>query len=261
MHDRELNRRGFWSLAALAAAASVAPSLWAQPRLEKTRVAIAVGGKAAFYNLPLTIAEQLGYFKAEGLEVEISDFQGGSRALQAVVGGTADVVSGAYEHTINLQVQGAAVSGLRAAGPRTADLDGDFTQDHAGVQDAWPISGARRLASRRQDSSTNMVANRILLRAGLTAGRCELHWRGHCHGALDGVSFGPDRCHEQCRSGDDHAGAKGRNSHHCRHAHAQGYGGGVWRSDAGRLPVRAREFIQKTSQHGAGPRPTPSCTA
>ena len=86
MHDRELNRRGFWSLAALAAAASVAPSLWAQPRLEKTRVAIAVGGKAAFYNLPLTIAEQLGYFKAEGLDVEIGDFKGGSLALQAVVG-------------------------------------------------------------------------------------------------------------------------------------------------------------------------------
>ena len=47
-----------------------------------------------------------GYFKAEGLEVEISDFKGGSLALQAVVGGTADVVSGAYEHTINLQAKG-----------------------------------------------------------------------------------------------------------------------------------------------------------
>ena len=60
---------------------------------------LAVGGKAAFYYLPLTIAEQLGYFKDEGLDVEISDFAGGAKALQALVGGSADVVSGAYEHT------------------------------------------------------------------------------------------------------------------------------------------------------------------
>ncbi len=71
--------------------------------LEKKDVHIAVGGKTAFYYLPLTIAEQLGYFKDEGLEVKISDFAGGSAALRAVVGGSAEVVSGAYEHTISLQ--------------------------------------------------------------------------------------------------------------------------------------------------------------
>ncbi len=81
----------------------VAAPVCAQGALEKTKVHIAVGGKAAFYYLPLTIAEQLGYFKAEGLEVQISDFAGGSAALRAVVGGSADVVSGAYEHTISLQ--------------------------------------------------------------------------------------------------------------------------------------------------------------
>src|SRR3989442_12916855 len=75
----------------------------AQGKPEKPKVSIAVGGKAAFYYLPLTISEQLGYFKAEGLDVEISDFAGGARALQAVVGGSADVCSGAFEHTIDLQ--------------------------------------------------------------------------------------------------------------------------------------------------------------
>ena len=77
----------------------------AQGALEKTQVHIAVGGKTAFYYLPLTIAEQLGYFKAEGLDVQISDFAGGSQSLRAVVGGSADVVSGAYEHTINMQAK------------------------------------------------------------------------------------------------------------------------------------------------------------
>ena len=44
---------------------------------EKSKVTIAVGGKAAFYYLPLTIAEQRGYFKEQGLTVEIVDFAGG----------------------------------------------------------------------------------------------------------------------------------------------------------------------------------------
>src|SRR5882762_7117203 len=69
---------------------------------EKKGITIAVGGKNLFYYLPLTVAERKGYFKDEGLEVEIPDFAGGAKALQALVGGSADMVSGAYEHTINM---------------------------------------------------------------------------------------------------------------------------------------------------------------
>jgi NitT/TauT family transport system substrate-binding protein len=81
-------------------------SVGAQGALEKKDVHVAVGGKASLYYLPLTIAEQLGYFKEEGLNLTISDFAGGSQALRAVVGGSADVVSGAYEHTLNMQPKG-----------------------------------------------------------------------------------------------------------------------------------------------------------
>src|SRR5258706_643808 len=75
----------------------------AQAQIEKRDVHIAVGGKSALYYLPLTITERLGYFKDEGLNVRISDFAGGTRSLEAVVGGSADVVNGSYEHTINMQ--------------------------------------------------------------------------------------------------------------------------------------------------------------
>ena len=73
--------------------------------LEKKKITIAVGGKSLFYYLPLTIAERQGYFKDEGLEVDIPDFAGGAKALQALVGGSADMVSGAFEHTINMQAK------------------------------------------------------------------------------------------------------------------------------------------------------------
>jgi len=74
-------------------------------QIEKRDVHIAVGGKTALYYLPLTLTERLGLFKDEGLNVRISDFPGGTRSLEAVVGGSADVVSGAYEHTINMQAR------------------------------------------------------------------------------------------------------------------------------------------------------------
>src|SRR5438552_258750 len=84
--------------------------------LEKKKITLAVGGKTLLYYLPLTIAERKGYFKSEGLDVEIVDFPGGAKALQAMVGGSADVVSGAYEHTINMQAKGQPIVAIALQG-------------------------------------------------------------------------------------------------------------------------------------------------
>ena len=94
-------KRMIQALAAVVLGAALATGAVAQVP-EKKKITIAVGGKSLFYYLPLTVAERQGYFKDEGLEVEIPDFAGGARALQAMVGGSADMVSGAYEHTINM---------------------------------------------------------------------------------------------------------------------------------------------------------------
>jgi NitT/TauT family transport system substrate-binding protein len=49
MTNIPFTRRTFTSVAALAVASIAAPALRAQGKLEKSKVAIAVGGKAAFY--------------------------------------------------------------------------------------------------------------------------------------------------------------------------------------------------------------------
>ena len=90
----------------LAGVSLLAAPLWpggACAAIEKPDLTLAVGGKPTLYYLPLTLAERLGCFRDEGLSVEIVDFPGGAKALQALVGGSADVVSGAYEHTIAMQ--------------------------------------------------------------------------------------------------------------------------------------------------------------
>ena len=73
----------------------LAPPVAAQAQKpEVTKVHLGVGGKTSLYYLPLTVAEKLGYFKEAGIELEISDFQGGARSLQALMGGSVDVVTG-----------------------------------------------------------------------------------------------------------------------------------------------------------------------
>jgi NitT/TauT family transport system substrate-binding protein len=73
---------------------------------EKKTVILAVPGKVLLQYLPLTIAERKGYFRDAGIEVSIQDFRGGSQALQSLIGGSADVVTGAYEHTIRMLARG-----------------------------------------------------------------------------------------------------------------------------------------------------------
>ena len=66
------------------------------------KVTIAVGGEACICYLPTILARQLGYYDEAGLTVDLVDFKGGSTALTAVLGGSADVVSGYYDHTVEL---------------------------------------------------------------------------------------------------------------------------------------------------------------
>ena len=103
-----------WNLLAAIAAVCIAvasPVAFAQAP-EQPKLQIGVGGKSLFYYLPLTMAERQGYFKAEGLDVEVLDFPGGAKALQALLGGSVDVVSGAYEHTISQQAKGQNIEAL-----------------------------------------------------------------------------------------------------------------------------------------------------
>jgi len=66
------------------------------------KVTIAVGGGGCLCYLPTMLAKSLGEYEKAGLEVEVVDFKGGSDALKAVIGGSADVVSGYFDHCVNL---------------------------------------------------------------------------------------------------------------------------------------------------------------
>ncbi len=94
------------TLLGLAGAGLAMPAMIGPTRAQSTRLAMGVGGKPLLYYLPLTIAERQGLFKAEGLDGEINDFSGGAKSLQALIGGSVDLVAGAYEHTLRMQAKG-----------------------------------------------------------------------------------------------------------------------------------------------------------
>src|ERR1700741_1282908 len=83
---------------------SVATSAHAQ---EARKITIAVSGPPAqLYFLPVVLAKQLGYFEQARVNVELQHFNAGSRALEAVIAGSAEMIAGAYENTVRMQAKG-----------------------------------------------------------------------------------------------------------------------------------------------------------
>ena len=138
----------------------------AHAQIEKPDVHIAVGGKTALYYLPLTITERLGYFKDEGLNVRISDFAGGTRSLEAVVGGSADVVAGAYEHTINMQSRRQHFQEFVLTGSAPQITVAIASRLAAQYKSPKDLKGLK-VGISAPGSSTNMVINYVAAQGGL----------------------------------------------------------------------------------------------
>lgn len=162
----QLSRRNMLRLVGAGGAALALPSMVRAQSAEKKEVTIAVGGQALIYYLPLSIAALRGYFDDEGLDVNIVDFAGGSRALQAVVGGSADIVSGAFEHTINLQSKGQFYRAFVQQGQAPAIVLAVSKRTMPNYQSPADLKG-KKIGVTAPGSSTNMMVSFFLEQHGL----------------------------------------------------------------------------------------------
>jgi NitT/TauT family transport system substrate-binding protein len=162
-----MERRTFLkSAGVLGLAAALGPNAFAQGAPEKAKVTLGVGGKPLLYYLPLTIAERKGFFKEQGLEVEINDFGGGAKSLQALIGGSVDVVTGAYEHTIRMQAKGQDVVAVTELGRFPAIVIA-VKKDKAGqIKSAADFKGLK-IGVTAPGSSTALTAQYAMVKAGL----------------------------------------------------------------------------------------------
>jgi len=130
------------------------------------RVRLAVGGKPAMFYLPLTVVERLGYFKDAGLDVDISDFPGGARALQALMGGSADVVAGAFDHTIQMQAKGQRIVGVVELGQYPGFVLGVLKDKASNYRNPADLKGMK-IGITAPGSSTHFMVKYLMAQAGL----------------------------------------------------------------------------------------------
>ena len=133
---------------------------------EKKDLVLGVGGKGLLYYLPLTLAERLGYFKEQGLNVTINDFAGGAQSLQSLVGGSVDVVAGAYEHTIRMQAKGQDIKAVIELG-RFPGITLAVRADKAASVKSFADLKGMKIGVTAPGSSTNFFAMYLMVKAGL----------------------------------------------------------------------------------------------
>lgn len=151
------------ALAAALGLAALSGTAGAQ-QAEKPQLTLGVGGKALLYYLPLTIAERKGFFKDEGLDVTINDFGGGSKSLQALIGGSVDVVTGAYEHTIRMQAKGQDIVSVIELGRFPGIVL--VAKKDSNIKSVKDLKGAK-IGVTAPGSSTNFFVNFLLAKEGL----------------------------------------------------------------------------------------------
>lgn len=134
---------------------------------EKRKIQIATASLGLPY-LPLIIAQQRKYFEAEGLDVEIAAFSGGSKALQALMGGSTDIVSGAYSNTLTMAAKGQRLINfvVQVRYPALTVAVGKHAADR--YKTLADLKGMK-IGVSAPGSSTHMVVAHLLTKAGLTS--------------------------------------------------------------------------------------------
>src|SRR5438067_7645784 len=177
------------AVAVLAAMSLAVPALAAGPKPEQPKVVIAVGGRSLFYYLPLTLADRLGYFKDEGVNVEIVDFPGGAKALQAMVGGSADVVSGAFEHVVDMHAKGVEVQEF-VVQDRYSGIVLGLSKDRAKAYKSPKDLRGLKIGVTAPGSSTNFLVNALLAPEGLAPDAVSIIGVGASSGAVAAMQKG-----------------------------------------------------------------------
>jgi NitT/TauT family transport system substrate-binding protein len=184
-----------WLAAGVAALLLALPMGAQAQKLETTKVRLAVGGKSSLYYLPLTVTERLGYFKEAGLDVEISDFAGGAKSLQALIGGSADVVTGSFDHTIQMQAKNQAITAVVQMG-RFPGFALALRKDKAGNYSGPKDLKGMKIGVTAPGSSTHFMVLYMMAQAGLKPDDAVFIGTGSGgtvvaavqHGEVDGIS-------------------------------------------------------------------------
>jgi NitT/TauT family transport system substrate-binding protein len=189
MDGIRIDRRRLLAVATAALAGMADWPVHAQARPEKNKLTVGLGAPASLGCLPLTIAERLGYFSAEGLEVDLHDFGGGLRSVRAIQDGQGDVMAGAFEHTIQLQGRNQHYRAFLQLGRAPQVAMGVANRSLPAYRGVADLRG-RRIGVASLGSMSSMVASLVMLRGGVLAQDVQFVEYPHAAAAMAAVRAG-----------------------------------------------------------------------
>lgn len=132
----------------------------------RTRVLIAGEDRRAFCYLPLTIAERLGYFTAQGLDVQVREKPDPTQAAQMVLSGSAQVMSVPFSATMALQARGHRIQSIVLQGRAPQLVLGVSVRTLGHFRD-WRDLRGKRIAIPAAGSGPHRMTRLLLARAGI----------------------------------------------------------------------------------------------
>ncbi len=152
-------------LSLIAAALAVSGTLPAQAADANT-VTIMVGGINKIIYLPAKLTEALGYFKDEGLNVELQSQPAGVDAENQLIAGAVQGVVGFYDHTIDLQAKGKEVEAIAVFGKVPGEVELVSTKAAPSFRSMADAKG-KTLGVTGLGSSTDFLTRYLALRQGV----------------------------------------------------------------------------------------------
>lgn len=132
------------------------------------KVTIMVGGYEKHIYLPAKLAESLGYFKAEGLDVELLNEPSGVDAEDEMLAGAVQGVVGFYDHCVDLQTKGKFVESVVQFSQAPGEVELVSTK-HPEVKSMADLRG-KTLGVTGLGSSTNFLTQYLMVKSGVPLG-------------------------------------------------------------------------------------------
>jgi NitT/TauT family transport system substrate-binding protein len=129
---------------------------------------IMVGGLNKQIYLPNMLTQQLGYFKAQNLDVTLIDEGSGQGSETEVVAGNVDAGSGSYNHTIELQAAGKSIETVCQFGIAPGEAEMVDARKARSITSVRDLKG-RNLGVTDIGSGTQTLTMALLGRAGISS--------------------------------------------------------------------------------------------
>ncbi|AIC30869.1 ABC transporter substrate-binding protein (plasmid) [Rhizobium etli bv. mimosae str. IE4771] len=132
------------------------------------KITIMVGGYEKQIYLPAKLAESLGYFKDEGLDVELLNEAAGVDAENQLLAGAVQGVVGFYDHCVDLQAKGKFVESIVQFSQAPGEVE-MVSSKHPEIKSPADFKG-KSLGVTGLGSSTNFLTLYMASKAGLKPG-------------------------------------------------------------------------------------------